>query len=135
MSEVISGSCLCGAVKFCIENTFKRFYLCHCTQCQKITGSAHVAHLFTEPNNIQWLCGEGLIKRFEYPGRNFTKNFCIECGSGLPFINKSGKALVVPAGSLDGVPNINPSANIFWDERAVWYDAGVSAKQCAGFPE
>lgn len=131
----LSGSCLCGKVTYTLNNDFKRFYLCHCRQCQKITGSAHVAHLFTDPDNIQWLSGQTLLKRFESPQRDFTKVFCNECGCGLPFVNKSGKALIVPAGSLDGEPNISPNANIFWDERAAWYDQSLNAKHCAGFPE
>ncbi|KXI29854.1 GFA family protein [Paraglaciecola hydrolytica] len=135
MKNTISGSCLCGAVTFTLNNTFKRFYLCHCKQCQKISGSAHVANLFTDPDNIQWTSGAELTKRFEYPDRNFTKVFCTQCGCGLPFLNKSGKALIVPAGSLDGEPNIQPSDNIFWSERPAWYDTGVEAKHCAGFPE
>jgi hypothetical protein len=135
MSNLISGSCLCGEVTFSLNNDFSRFYLCHCTQCQKMTGSAHVAHLFTAPDNLSWTRGETSLKRFDHPSRSFTKVFCIECGSGLPFVNKSGKALIVPAGSLDAEPNIQPSHNIFWHERASWYDKGLAAKHCAGFPE
>ena len=135
MGSIISGSCLCGGVKFTLNNTFKRFYFCHCKQCQKITGSAHVANLFTSPDNIQWTSGAELTKRYEYPDRSFTKVFCTQCGCGLPFINKNGQALIVPAGCLDGEPNIQPSDNIFWSERASWYDLGVKANHCDGFPE
>ena len=47
------------------------------------------------------------MKRFDYPGdRLFTKVFCSECGSGLPFLNKTGKKLFIPAGSLDSEPGI-----------------------------
>jgi hypothetical protein len=60
--------------------------------------------------------------------------FCTECGSGLPFVTKSGKALIVPAGSLDAEPNIQPNDNIFWVERAGWYDDGIHANKCEAFP-
>lgn len=134
MQNKITGSCLCGAVTFEVENAFKRFYFCHCQQCRKITGSAHASNLFTRPEAITWTAGEALKKQFNYPERDFTVVFCTECGSGLPFVTKSGKALLVPAGSLNDEPNIQPSDNIFWAERASWYDAGQQAHKCGGFP-
>ena len=39
----------------------------------------------------------------------------------MPWLGKSGKAVVVPAGSLEGDPEIRPFQNIFWGSRAVWY--------------
>ena len=131
----ISGSCLCGKVLFESNNTFDQFHFCHCIQCQKITGSAHAANLFTDPANIQWLSGEEFIKRFEYPGRDFSKAFCTECGCTVPFISGSGKALIVPAGCLDGKPDMEAQDNIFCDEKASWYDKGLSAQPFAKFPE
>jgi hypothetical protein len=40
---------------------------------------------------------------------------------------KSGK-LVIPAGSLSEAPGIEPEDNIFWRDRADWYDAGLGAQ-------
>jgi hypothetical protein len=61
------------------------------------------------PAEVKWLSGAEYVKRFDYPGdRLFTKVFCSECGSGLPFLNKSGKKLFIPAGSLDSAPGILP---------------------------
>lgn len=132
--ENISGGCLCGEVRFEVENTFSKFYFCHCKQCQKITGTAHASNLFTRPDAIKWTAGAAHKKQFNYPNRDFTVVFCTECGSGLPFVTKSGKALIVPAGSLDTEPNIQLNNNIFWAERARWYDNGKQAKTCEGFP-
>jgi hypothetical protein len=135
MTQSIIGGCLCGKVRFSIENNFKRFHLCHCLQCRKITGSAHASNLFTTPQALEWTSGESSKKQFDFPGRDFTVVFCTECGSGLPFVTKNGKALIVPAGSLDAEPNNAPNDNIFWTERASWYALGVTAKHCDGFPE
>jgi hypothetical protein len=133
MSDSITGGCLCGAVTYTVENNFKRFYFCHCEQCRKITGSAHAANLFTHPDAIHWSAGDKYKKQFSYPGRDFTVVFCTECGSGLPFVSKSGEFLIVPAGSLDAEPNIHPNDNIFWGERAQWYEHGIQANTCSGF--
>ncbi|MEO9943671.1 GFA family protein [Paraglaciecola sp.] len=134
MSEKITGGCLCGKVTFEVNNSFTRFYFCHCQQCQKITGSAHAANSFTTPDAIKWISGQRLTKQYDDPDRDFTVVFCSECGSGLPFVTKTSKTLIVPAGSLNEDPNIHPNDNIFWAERASWYDEGTNANPCAGFP-
>ena len=46
------GSCLCGAVKFEVHGDFDSFYLCHCRYCQKDTGSAHAANLFSQSRQM-----------------------------------------------------------------------------------
>ena len=134
MSKTL-GSCLCGKVTFECENDFQQFHLCHCIQCQKTTGSAHASNLFTKPDNIKWLSGFDLVKRFDLPNRQISKSFCTQCGCGVPFTTHSGKALIVPAGCLDTIPAIDPQDNIFCDEKAPWYDKALSAKKYAKFPK
>ena len=133
LMDKISGSCLCGKVSFECENNFDEFHLCHCIQCQKATGSAHASNLFTKKSNITWLTGLQLVKRFDLPGRSICKAFCSDCGSGVPYISGTGKALVVPAGCLNDTPNIEPQDNIFCVEKAQWYDKAVSAKNAQYF--
>lgn len=130
----LNGGCLCGKVAYTVNDNFTAFYFCHCHQCQQITGSSHAANLLCAPEEITWLKGQDYIKRFEYPGRDFTKVFCQECGSGLPFKTQKGDSLIVPAGSLKQAASILPQQNIFWAERASWYNAGQQAEHCSGFP-
>jgi len=133
--NLVSGSCLCGRVKFACENSFSQFHLCHCIQCQKATGSAHASNLFTTKENITWHSGQYFVRKYDVPGRSISNAFCSECGSGLPYLSGAGEALVVPAGSLDGTPNILPEDNIFWAERAKWYDHVHRAQHFEGFAE
>ena len=55
------GSCLCGTVRFEIKGDFDSFYLCHCQYCQKDTGSAHAANLFSQSAKLVWRSGAGLL--------------------------------------------------------------------------
>lgn len=135
MSDRIEGGCLCGKVRFRVKNRFEQLYLCHCSQCRKITGSAYASILLSQPDRLEWLAGEDNINRFEYPGRNFTKAFCRDCGSGVPYLNQTGTALIVPAGALDDEPNTAGQANIFCAERPQWGERGLAAEAFAGFPE
>ncbi len=135
MNRRISGGCLCGAVKFSVEDSFENFYLCYCEQCRKVTGSSHASNLVTTLDNIQWLSGNDKIVRFDHPQRVFTKVFCSVCGSGLPHESKSGQSLVVPAGSLDSEPVKNPSAQIFCSEKTDWFKAGINAPESLGYED
>ena len=100
----------------------------------KNTGSAFAANILTEPATIDWISGFEWVKRFDYPEpRTFTKVFCSNCGSGLPYLNKKGTALIIPAGSLNHEPKIKPSHNVFWNEGAQWYQSGINAPKCKGF--
>lgn len=131
----IKGSCLCGQITFECDKAFSQFHLCHCTQCQKMSGSAHASNLFTHPGNILWLSGEALVKRYDVEGRTLTNAFCSQCGCGVPYVSGSGNYLVVPAGCLDESPDILADDNIFWDERASWYDDALTTPKFSGFPE
>ena len=131
--ETLTGSCLCGECRYSITSELKHFFQCHCVQCQKTTASAFAANILAAPAEIKWLSGKKNIKRFDYPDRGFTQVFCSICGSGLPFIDKDGEILFIPTGTLDNVPEIKPEANIFWDERAHWFEHGASAPKKEGF--
>lgn len=133
--QKITGGCLCGKVRYEVLDSFESFHLCHCLQCRKITGSSHASNLFTATENMEILAGEEYIKNFSDPERDFSKCFCSICGSGLPHHSKSGTTVVIPAGSLDSGPGISPQDNIFWSERARWYDRGRMAKCYDRFPE
>ncbi len=133
MSERLLGRCLCGGVEFSVQDEFEFFHLCHCKQCQQITGSAFAANLFTTPDNIEWLTGDALLVRYEVPDRDFTKVFCSVCGSGLPFLTQNGRHLIVPAGCLDEQPTLKPQDNIFWSEHIPWLESGLTARRFDSF--
>ena len=135
MSEKIAGSCLCGEVSYEVSGDLKGFMMCHCTRCQKASGSAHVANIFTAPENVKFTAGEDQIKRYDLPEPPaFGKCFCTNCGSVVPYLNGAGTAMIIPAGTLAEDPGIRPSANIFWQNRAGWYDEGVQAQHHDEFP-
>jgi len=136
ITQTLTGGCLCNKVRYSVKAELIQFYFCHCEQCRKITGSAFAANIRANPAKIKWLSGSEFVKRFDYPGvRYFTKVFCTECGSGLPFINEKGDNLYIPAGSLDPETHIKPGCNIFWGDRSAWIEEGLSAPRFNGFDE
>jgi hypothetical protein len=121
MSENIKGSCLCQAVTYQYHGPEYVFQYCHCSRCRKFTGSAYASNIIVDPKQFEWLSGEDMLGRFEHPeAKHFATCFCKKCGSSLPWMAKSGRVVIIPAGTLDQDPGIRPTQNIFWQDRADW---------------
>lgn len=129
------GSCLCGAVKFNVEGDFERFFLCHCSYCQKDTGSAHASNLASSTAKLTWISGEEKTKTFNLPSTRHMKGFCVDCGSALPSLQFGGKLLIVPAGSLDTELNLVPDAHIFYSSKASWDHNFEDIQKFETFPQ
>lgn len=128
------GSCLCDTVKFEVHGDFESFYLCHCQHCQKDTGSAHAANLFSQSARLIWLSGADAATSFTLPGTRHSKSFCKLCGSALPGTQIPG-LLVVPAGCLDTRIDMVPTAHIFSSGKAAWNAAPGDVPEFDGFPK
>lgn len=119
---LVKGSCLCGEVSWEIKGHIGVFQNCHCTRCRKVSGAMHASNLFVGPDDFSWLSGEQLISHYELPtAKYFSNSFCSKCGSRLPHLAKTGKVVVVPAGSLDQDPQIKPDKNIHFASKASWF--------------
>ena len=128
-----TGACLCGQVSFDVEGDFDLFLFCHCSYCQKDTGSIHGANLISHTATLTWLKGEEHTKIFNLPGTRHTKCFCKNCGSALPYLYEE-KMLILPAGSIEFEPPIEPTAHIFYDSRAKWEDRLANVQKFDQFP-
>lgn len=135
MEQSHVGSCLCGQVRYKVEGQMESFYLCHCKHCQKDSGSAHAANLFSATAKLVWIDGEAHVKDFNLPQTRHSKSFCKECGSALPSLQMGGKLLVVPAGSLDSDMSMRPDAHLFNSSRALWDNNLQDVKKFERLPE
>lgn len=121
--KVYKGSCLCGDVAYQFSGTALVFQYCHCSRCRKISGSAHASNIIIKPEQFQWTKGEPLVGRYELAqAKHFATSFCKNCGSALPWQTQSAKAVIVPAGTLDEDPEVRPGHNIYYADKAPWYD-------------
>jgi len=121
-SPNLNGSCLCGAVRFEVAQPFSAFRYCHCSRCQKASGSAHAANAFVPAAQFRWLAGEALVKRYDHPAaKRFSVWFCTQCGSRTPHQVRGREDYLIPAGLLDQAPLQRPENGIFWGSKAQWY--------------
>ncbi len=116
-----SGGCLCGSVRYEISGESSAFFHCHCQRCRKASGTGHASNLLVKPERAQWIAGEDLLGSYALPGaKRFRTVFCRNCGSPLPRVAPDLSLAVIPAGSLDSAPDIDPSDRIFWSSRTNW---------------
>ena len=133
--NTLSGSCLCGAVSYQFVEDIKVFQYCHCSRCRKFTGTAHAANIIIDPEGFQWLSGVESLGRFELPeAKHFATSFCKVCGSSLPWLTQSGTAYIIPAGTLDEDPQTKPMHNIYYADRAGWYEDGCALTEYDALP-
>ncbi len=121
----IQGSCLCGAVAFEAALPFDRFVHCHCSRCRKATGTAHATNAVVKAAAFRWLAGADQVARYDLPtARSFATSFCRRCGTPLPHLTRSGREVIIPAGTLDDDPGSRPTRHMQWASRAAWYAHG-----------
>lgn len=136
MSETSkTGSCLCGKVAYRYSGSSLVFQYCHCSRCRKFTGSAHATNIIVYPDQFEWTSGEELVGRWEHPeAKYFATAFCKNCGSSLPWLSKTGHAVVVTAGTLNDDPEERPRWNIFTANMAPWYEIADKIPMHEGIP-
>ena len=120
MSDItVSGSSICGSVKYTVTGETKRFYDRHCQRCRKATGTGHASNLLITPHtSLTWLQGENKRSRHNVlEAEIFYNCFCQNCGCPMPRAVPKLGSVLIPAGSLDTKPPVNPQGRIFWDSR------------------
>ena len=120
----LTGSCLCGAVRYEASGTATAFDLCHCSLCRKSSGSAFVAELVFDASEFRWASGESLVRTYQAPIRErppgYRRTFCTVCGGPVPTV--VGNIIKIVGGTLEKDPGLRPQRHIFVDFKAPWFD-------------
>lgn len=118
---LVRGGCLCQSVAFEADLSFIKFVRCHCSRCRGATGSAFSTNAYVLPEAFRWTGGQENVVRFDLPAaRSFSTAFCRVCGSPLPHATRSGREVIIPAGSLRDDPGLSPTLDSCWSSRARW---------------
>lgn len=120
---VRSGGCACGAVRYEISGEPIFVNNCHCTLCQKQTGSTSVVNMFLETERLSQLSGETtrhVVKSGS--GKDHVIVRCAACGTALwsfyPRLGELGAG--IRAGTLDDPGSVTPDAVIFTASKMPW---------------
>lgn len=122
MSDIISGGCACGAVRYSFSKPPSYMGNCHCRDCQRATGSGYFPGVLFLEKDFTLISGE--LKWFESKSdaaNTMSRGFCPDCGSPL-FLRireKEGIRLVY-ASSLDDPGLYKPIRDIFTSSAHSW---------------
>jgi hypothetical protein len=116
----LTGGCLCGGVRFEVTEPLVSAGYCHCTRCQRRTGTAASAQARLAPGSLRIQQGEELVRAYE-PEDGFAKLFCSACGSALFSRHpERPEVMSVRLGAFDSDPGIRPSYRQYVAYAASW---------------
>jgi hypothetical protein len=120
VADPLTGGCLCGAVRFEVSGPILSAGYCHCTHCQKRTGTGSSANCRVAREGFRLLAGAESLAAFQ-PPTGVPKLFCSQCGSALfsgdPF---SDAEVAIRLGAFDRDPGVRPQYRQFVDSAAAW---------------
>ncbi len=129
----VTGSCLCGAVRFTQRGPFTHMTHCHCSICRKHHGAPFATYVASPLDGFKLLAGSDQMGRYDSsPG--LYRPFCLTCGSVLPTPMPEHGLVVGPAGNLEGDLGIRPSMHIFVASKAPWYEITDTLPRHAACP-
>lgn len=130
-ADPLAGECSCGAVRYSVANEFLYALNCHCSQCRKATGSAFKPFAGIELAKLQVVQGSAETLRVG-EGQAYDIR-CKHCGSLLFSVVREGAFAHVTLGTLLDAPAIRPTAHIFVESKAPWFEITDALPQLQGF--
>jgi hypothetical protein len=114
-----SGNCLCGDVSFTYDSDPRMFLICHCTDCQKSTGSP-LASIIIVPEDEFKISGS--TGSYECEAK-VTRSFCKKCGSQIfSRIESAPGVVAIKTGVLDEQPTSEPNLVCWTKSKPDWLD-------------
>ncbi|MGE0500009.1 MAG: GFA family protein [Rhizobiaceae bacterium] len=123
MSETFDGGCACRTVRFRMKSRPLIVHCCHCTWCQRETGSAFAVNALIESDRVDRLSGEP--ERVGTPSQSGKGQVILRCPNCRIAVwshyPQSGQAVsFVRVGTLDEPGKIPPDIHIYTSTRLPW---------------
>jgi hypothetical protein len=133
----LTGSCLCGAIRYTIDAPVTELRACHCLSCQKASGAGGSVNAPVPSSAFR--ITQGTPRRFEVKadsGRILYRFFCGDCGSPIYSQRQAApETVVVRAGTFDDPPPMKITTHI-WTRRArPWSHIEPGTTQHPGQPD
>ena len=116
---VYPGGCQCGQIRYEVRSQPLTIYACHCTECQRQSGSAFGMSMPVLRSSLVILKGEPKTwSRETASGRQVTCHFCSACGTRLFHQPSRNPAIInLKPGTLDDTSWLQAIGNL-WTQRA-----------------
>jgi len=123
-----TGGCLCGAVRFELDEAISSFGACHCDMCRRWTGGPYLAKDCGDSVRFE---GEENIER--YKSSDWAeRGFCRKCGSSLFYFVVPSGHYIMSMGAFDDQDGLQMKSQVFIDEKPDSYDFANETKNMTG---
>jgi hypothetical protein len=120
MTDILTGGCQCGAVRFRILEPPRYSTICHCRMCQKAFSAPFGAFASVRAEAVDWT--RGARKRF-LSSDTVARTFCGDCGSPLAFEGAAGsRHIALATCAFDNPAALPPSRQSDPDAKLPWLD-------------
>ena len=127
MTTVMTGGCLCGAVRYEFSGEPAMQAVCHCSHCQRQAGSAFSTIVGVPEAAVTIIKGaiKSYIDRGE-SGKAVERQFCGTCGSPLFSLVEAMPGMTfIKSGTLDNTSFFKPSVHVWTGSKQDWVDTGA----------
>jgi hypothetical protein len=134
---MLTGSCLCGAIRYEVSIAITELRQCHCGDCQKASGAGGSVNAMIPSSGFR--ITQGTPRRFTKTadsGRTLHRFFCGECGS--PIFSRREilpEVTSLRIGTLDDAPPMKIATNIWTASARPWAYIGAETQQFVGQPD
>ena len=120
MNHSLEGSCQCGEVHYQIKGEPLVLYRCHCTECQKQSGSGFGMSMWVRNHDFEIL--KGSLKHFQRIADSGAKMECFFCGNcGVRIFHKTLNIkqdyIVMKTGTLHNTQALQSTADICFKSK------------------
>jgi hypothetical protein len=115
-----AGGCHCGKIRYEVTEAPQLVYTCHCTDCQRITGTAFSLGVALPETAFRLTVGEPrALQRMPESSRLNTRFVCPDCASWVYSLPRGG-VIFVRAGTLDDTSWLRPTRHIWTRSKQPW---------------
>jgi hypothetical protein len=115
------GSCLCGSIRYSIDDNLKFVVNCHCRFCRKAHGAAFTTLLFMPFAKLEMIEGEALLARHEVKALDAMRCFCSRCGTRLYNHAPLRGMISLVVATLDTDAELRPIAHFNIESKCSWH--------------
>jgi len=130
----VHGSCHCGGIRYEATVDPERTRICHCLDCQKLTGTAYRVSVPAEEGSLRLLAGQPKVYvKVGDSGARRAQAFCPNCGSPLfTYDADTPKIYGLRIGCIDERAALVPRRQKWCRSALAWTDSLADLERSEG---
>ncbi len=119
----VAGACHCGRITFRAKVNLSSVHVCHCTDCQSLTGSAFRVTAQASEEGFSLTSGNpNFYTKIGGSGAPRLQAFCSNCGSPLYATTPTGSNRIfgIRVGTLREKGQLTPKSEIWCRSKLAW---------------